>query len=277
VAFSLILMGIFAAASDGRLFSNVFGLSTAGIGGLGPLITSPYRFFHEAIPQGLTAWALVPFVVVAVWWSGRRDVSIWTLSLGAYLILLMIMLADRGVGWNQLIDLVVLTALIAGEWVGRLSDEPFLRRMVTVLLAATVLWTNVTGLAFLLGPDIKRSLDPAFGSEIAAHPLSSLATRDSTLLSEDPYVPVSLGRRPVVLDPFMLIEIGRREPAAVADLVARIEERRFDLVVLRVRVDDPSNALWFQRFAFGSDVASALRANYVFDRREAGYYVYRPG
>ena len=275
-AFSLILIGIFAAASDGRLVSNVFGLSTAGTGDLGSLITSPYRFFHEVIPQGLTPWALVPFVVVAVWWGGRRDISIWSMCLGAYLVILMIMLADRGVGWNQLIDLVVLAALIAGEWIGRLSDEPYLRRIAIGLLAATVLWASVSGLAFLLGPDIKRSLDPAFRSAIAAHPLSSAATRDSTLLSEDPYVPVSLDRRPVVLDPFMLIEIGRRQPAAVDDLVARIEERQFDIVVLRVRVDDPSKAWWFEQWAFGSDVATALRANYVYDRWAAGYHTYRP-
>lgn len=276
-AFSGVLLALFAVASGGRLFENVFGLSRAGITGIGPLIRSPYRFFHEAIPQALAGWILVPFVVAAVWWAVReRKPSIWILSLASYLALLVVMLADRGVGWNQLIDLVVLAALVVGEGVGRVSENPRLKPLAAGLLAVTILWVNVTGLAFLIGPDIQKSRDPAFRETVTARPLAGLVNAETRLLAEDPYVSVSLDRAPVVLDPFMLITIGQRDPSAVQDLVSRIQDHEFDLVVLRVRVDDPSMASWFEDEAFGSSVADALRENYVYDTWTSGYYLYRP-
>jgi hypothetical protein len=276
VVFAGGLIGVFALASRGRMFQNVFGLSGAGLAGIGPLIRSPYRFFHEGIPQALAGWVLVPFVAAAVWWAIRqRKFSIWAISLGCYVAVLMVMLADRGVGWNQLIDLVVLAILVVGELAGGVAEYPRVRPLAA-LIAVTVLWMNVTGLAFLFGPDIKESRDPAFLATVTAQPLAGHVDAGTRILAEDPFVPLSLDRRPVVLDPFMLITIGQRDPAALHDLIRRIQGHEFDLVVLRVRVDDPTMAVWFQEEAFGAAVADALRANYVYSRWESGYYLYTP-
>jgi len=275
VGFVCGLLAVFALASQGRLFENVFGLAGAGLGGAGSLLRSPYRFFHEAIPQAMAAWALVPLVVAAVWWSvRRRRLSIWCLGLASYTVVLMVMLADRGVGWNQLIDLLVLVALVVGELAGEAAEDAGVRPLAA-FVAVTVLWVNATGLAFLYGPEIKKVRDPAYLATVSARPLDGAdATR--RILAEDPYVPVSLDQRPVVVDPFMLITIGERDPAAVRDLVMRIRAHEFDLVVLRVSLEDPSMAWWFHEEAFGADVADALRENYVETGWDAGYYEYRP-
>jgi hypothetical protein len=277
LGFTGALVGVFALATHGRLFTNVFGLSTAGISGLGPLIRSPYRFFFEAIPHALAGWMLVPIMGVAVWLAVReRRVSIWLLSLGAYVVVLMVMFADRGVGWNQLIDMVVLSALVVGELAGRAPHYPRVGALAIGLLAGTVLWANLTGLALLLGPEIKNTRDPAFQQTLVSHPLAGRADTSTRILAEDPYVPVSLDQRPVVLDPFMLITVGQRDPSAVQALVRRIDEREFDLLVLRVSLQDRSMAWWFRQEAFGETVADAMRRNYVYSYWVAGYYVYVP-
>jgi hypothetical protein len=276
VGFVVGLLGIFALLSQGRLFQNVFGLSGAGLSGVGPFLRSPYRFFHEAIPQAMAGWVLVPLVVGGVWWSlHQRKLSIWVLSLGCYAAVLMVLLADRGVGWNQLIDLVVLAILVVGELAGGASQYPQLRPLAA-LIAVTVLWVNITGLAFLFGPEIKKSSDPAFLATVNPRPLAGSVDATTRILAEDPYVPISLDRRPAVLDPFMLITVGQRDPAALQDLVRRIRVHEFDLVVLRVPLDDPSMAWWFEDEAFGADVADALRANYLYSGWMSGYYVYTP-
>ena len=53
--------------------------------------------------------------------------------------------------------------------------------------------------------------------------VDGVADETTRLLSEDPYVPVSLDQDPVVLDPFMLLRIGRDHPAAVRALVDQVE------------------------------------------------------
>jgi hypothetical protein len=276
VGFAGGLLGIFAVASSGRIFQNVFGLSGAGLAGIGPLVRSPYRFFHEAIPQALGGWILVPLVVMSVWWGVRnRRLSIWALSLAFYAAVLMVMFADRGVGWNQLIDLVVLAILVVGELAGDASAHSQLRPVAT-FIAVTVLWVNVTGLALLFGPEIQKSRDPAFLATVTPHPLVGRVESTTRILAEDPYVPVSLDKRAVVLDPFMLITIGQRDPAALRDLVERIRANEFDLVVLRVSLEDRSMAWWFDQEAFGSRVADALRKSYVYAGWMSGYYLYTP-
>jgi hypothetical protein len=170
----------------------------------------------------------------------------------------------------------VLSVLVVGEWAGVIAEHPRIHPLATGLLAVTVLWMNLTGLAFLFGPDVKESRDPAFQQAVTSRPLAGRVDARTRVLAEDPYVPVSLDRRAVVLDPFMLILIGQRDPSSVQDLVRRIQHHEFDLVVLRVRVDDPSMAFWFEEEAFGSSVAGAMKANYVYEKWMSGYYLYTP-
>ena len=72
------------------------------------------------------------------------------------------------------------------------------------------------------------------------------------VLSEDPSIEVALGRRPIVLDPFMLTRLDRIHPEWVDPLIARIAQRRFGLVVLVVSLDDPQRRLLVDRLPLWS-------------------------
>jgi hypothetical protein len=74
----------------------------------------------------------------------------------------------------------------------------------------------------------------------------------------------------------MLITIGQRDPLAVHELVRRIEDHEFDLVVLDVPLEDPSEAWHFKQTVFGASVADALSAKYMRSQRLSSYYVYTP-
>ena len=51
------------------------------------------------------------------------------------------------------------------------------------------------------------------------------------MLSQDPYVPVSLGRLRWWLDPYMFCLLGE-PPAWQGDLIARVRARQFSLILL---------------------------------------------
>ena len=124
----------------------------------------------------------------------------------------------------------------------------------------------------------------------AVHPLADRVDATDAILSEDPYVPLSLGRRPVVLDPFMLLRLDQIDPGAVDVLIARIERRDFDFVVTIEPLDgsDTSDLTaavgdvptegdsWWNHYHFGLRVVGAIRRNYLFEGVVDGYYVYRP-
>jgi hypothetical protein len=139
-----------------------------------------------------------------------------------------------------------------------------------------LLWVNLTGLVVVILPDVRTTLASSPASRLySSKPLSGRASPATKLLSEDPYVPVSLGQRPVVLDPFMLQRLGRRDPAAVARLVERIRAREFDLVVLVIPLQ-PVDSEWWREMHFGTPVVEALADSYVFSGTVDGYHLYRP-
>jgi hypothetical protein len=274
-AITAVLLGTLTAVTRGRLVENVFGLSTAGVTGPVSLLSSPYRLMHLLVTDGLAAWLLLPLGLALVWAAfRRRSLDPWQLSLLAALAILLVVLTDIGTGGNQLLDIVVLTAVVVGRAAGGGLPWSLPVPGYRTALTGAVVWVLVTGLAVTLGPAVRDAAgtlgDP---SRYRTQPLAGIADDSTTILSEDPYVPVSLGQDPVVLDPFMLPRIARRDPGAVRALVDRIDARGFDLVVLEQPLDDTA---WWADYHFGSQVAAAIRRSYVFSQRAQGYDVYRP-
>jgi hypothetical protein len=272
------LTALFAAATDGRIFENVVGLSAAGVQGAGSVLRAPYFLLQLLVEQATGAWVLLPAAAVAGWLALReRRASIWLVALVCSMGVLLVVLIDVGTGWNQLIDPVVLAALVAGGLAGRSWTGPA-ADAVPAAAALVLLWVNLGALAVTIGPDLQpalASLRGAAADSYSRRPLAGRASPATRLLSEDPYVPVSLGQRPVVLDPFMLLRIGRRDPAAEQRLADRIRAREFELVVL-VEPLQPVDRPWWSDVHLGVDVAEAVADAYVPDGTAQGYYLYRP-
>ena len=273
------LLALFTVITDGRVLENVFGLSTSGITGLRSILLTPYRFVHLMVDQMTTAWAVIPLVGLAVWMSvGSRAVSIWLVSLLCALAVVLVVLTDVGTGFNQLIDIVVLIAIVIGEFVGRLQDgragiERATAGVLQTGVALALLWVTLSGLAVTFGPDVETTLqgEVSFDRE----PLAALETSPRSVLSDDPYVPVSLGQVPVVLDAFMLPRLADEHPDAIPDLVERIDAHEFDLIVL-VEPLKPVERPWWTEQHFGIDVAQAISRAYTYVGRMQGYHLYVP-
>jgi hypothetical protein len=273
------LLLLFATLTEGRIIDNVFGLSTAGITGLRSLLVAPYRFAHLMVDVAITAWAVVPLVALAAWIKVKRGRdSIYLVALVCALAVLLVVLTDVGTGWNQLIDVVVLIALVLGALAARAHDSSTSldresARTVEMIAAFALLWVIGSGLAVTLAPPVQETLrgEVSYDSE----PLSALEVSPTSVLSEDPYVPLSLEQAPVVLDPFMLPRLADKAPDAIPDLVRRIEAQEFDVVVLVVPLE-PVDRSWWAEQSLGLDVARAISRAYTYAGRMQGYYLYAP-
>jgi hypothetical protein len=122
--------------------------------------------------------------------------------------------------------------------------------------------------------DVWRHVDRGY----AAKPLAHTIAADEPILSEDPWVPLSRGERPTMLDPFALARLGQTRPEAVQELVRRIDRQEFPHVVTLQRLDDsnPHDRYAWEVRHFGPEVVAALRAGYMLETSAEGYYVYRP-
>jgi hypothetical protein len=192
---------------------------------------------------------------------------------------LLVILLDEGTGVNHFLDVAALTALGAGAAVSKNGHGDVARSALASLLALALVWGMVTFTVLDLRPQVLgawRALRSGPSARYAPTPLSSLIRPGDAVLSEDPTVPVRLGRfPPVVLDAWALLRMEHRHPEWIADLAGRIEREEFDWIVLSYGLEFRG---WYSDVHFGDTIAEAIRAHYrPADAAETnGYFVYVP-
>jgi hypothetical protein len=279
--FSLVaLLGLFELLSHGRMSTDLRELIFAGEAG-GSFSGGASTLVHLAILDRDTVWLLLPFALLAAARGvARARVTLWQVALAVDTVLLVGVFTDPGADFNHLLDLTVLTVLVVGElWVGATVAG---RRvsLLTSALAVAVVAGTASSYVRDIGPDLRPTLNMLTGRGTAAryapHPLAGIVGSRDRILSEDPYVPISLGQRPIVVDPFMIIRMGHRHPAWIASLRRRLDEREFDKVILLFRLD-PSSSHYTQ-IDFGRTISQAIARNYRLGRYvyagKPGYWVY---
>jgi hypothetical protein len=277
-AFTITAVSLFAivqAVSDGRFIHNLGLLTLAGVGGGAGPIRAPNQVLYRTYRFAPAVWLLVPFAFTGVLTGGRwRRLGPYHLALMWAALLLIVTYTDVGADFNQLLDVTALTIIVAGELAGRLRDGPSGAASLRLALVAAIIWGAGSGVVLTQIPDVRATLTHTpLGYPVK--PLADLLHPGDQVLSEDPYVPVSLHEDPVVLDPFMLLRLDRVNPTAVDDLITRIDDKRFDYLVMITSLDARNN-YWWQQYHFGSRVVDAMRRSYVLQGRIDDYFVYRP-
>ena len=264
-------------ATRGRFLHDVFGLTFAGSGSaaLGPAATVRHLAWLAVIKQN-SVWYLVPVAVAVIFVAlVHRRLTLVQLALCCSGLSLLVVLRDVGADYNHLLDATLLVAVVVGEGVARSG------RWRNLLLPACSL-VVVVGLAIsfhhvLQGPLLNVVQGRVARSTVSRRPLNDLIGERSVILSEDPTIPVLLGQRPLVEDPFLLARIGQQRPDLLRALTRRIRSHSFEAVILLRPLADTRH---FAVLDFGSRLRSLLVANYRLEQvRDGGtetYWVYRP-
>jgi hypothetical protein len=275
-----VVLGTVQVMTRGGLSQHLVAFSTAGVHSPVAWLRGPNQIFYNLLGHASAAVVLVPLALIGPLLLERwRDLSIVHLALGYAVVLLLIVYADVGTGFNQLLDVVVLTVLATGALAARAAaGDPRTAGVGVLTLAVTVVWAASLDLVRTVGFDLRRSV-PAINATPRrdATAVARLVQPGDTVLTEDPSVDVALRRQPVVMDPFMVMRLDRAHPQQVDPLISWITERRFDLVILVVSLEDRSLDFWWNDLHFGPRVAEALRRSYVYERSLGRYYLYRPG
>ena len=277
--------------TGGRFFTSVLSLTFAGSGNLGAIVLlAPQRLMEFTTEWAPICWALLPLAAAGYFLRlGNRQFTPYHLALLCCLAILLVIYADWGVGENHVLDLLVLSTILVGDLAGQIPRQ---RRGMAVAHAGMAM-VAVVGipLAFLhkplsadekfetAGRDVMDAIGMLTGREVDVdynpHPMAGMVAEDEVILSEDPYVPVSLGRKPVVLDGFML---KRMDQGPIDALVGRINNRQFGKVILLREMD--AESWWYCELFFGEAISAAIDTNYVLNsaltEQAGGYYIYEP-
>jgi hypothetical protein len=263
--------------SDGRFLANITALTFTG--------SDPFRSGFAAIGTTLgflrqfapLTWALIGLALASLLLKiTDRAIQPYDLAFVFAVVITFVVISDPGTGHNQLIDIVALTVLLVGELWKRVESRVPSAEGVRLMIATMVLWTALSTFALDMRPEVVDAAQmilsprpqPTIG-EILRRELPG-----TTLLSEDPAIPVLLGRLPVVLDPWVLLRFEERHPSWVEDLADRIAAQEFDAVLLRFNLEDAQGRAWYRDQHFGSRVVDAIEGAYCWSGVVDGFQVY---
>jgi len=281
VATVAVTLGVVQLFTNGGLSEHLLAFAFAGVRGGGTIFRGPNQLLFNLLGHATAAVVLFPLAIIsALPTGGWRQLSVFHIALMYAVLVLMVVYADFGTGFNQLLDVVVLVVLVVGEWVGRVTTKVDFAAppVLAMMIAVTVVWADGLDLVRTVGFDVRGAVASARDGarDPAALAVSRLVGPADEVLAEDPSIYVPLHRQPMVMDPFMLLRLDRQHPEWVDPLIQRINERRFALVVLVVPLDDRALDYWWNDFQFGPRVAAALRESYRPDGTLGRYFLYRP-
>ncbi len=267
----------------GRMHANFTALSAAGVS-TKDILFAPVVLCWKLGRSGLGVVFLVPaFVVELAAAAIKRRNTLFHFAAYACLGMTLVIYTDRGSDSNHLLDLVVLSAIMTGSLWGAMPtasenrDSPV--QLVVVLAMIWVLFTGwVNALVFPVVGAVSTLQQHKVHSQLAAQPLASVIGPDDSVLAEDPWVELSRGRAPVVLDPYAVARMSVSNPALTRPLAQRVAAQEFAFLVLLQRMDSsvPTDRYQWEDRAFGHEVVTAMRSNYQYLTDREGYVVYVP-
>ena len=269
----------FDLLSRGRMYDNLVELSGSGFTGVQRvLFHSPLRLGKLFLDHAPAFSVLVGVALVAIVLGLRqRRLTLYQLALLASGAILIVILADYGTDWNHLLDMQVAAVLVVGELyatAGAMSRGPVVRTAVSAILVVALLGGYIKTVAGDTHDAVRvlsgKSRDPS----TEKFPLEGLVTREDTLLSEDPSIPVLLDQTPVVLDTFMLLRLDRDDPDRTEELLRRIDGKAFSKVVLIRELDVTDD--WWRTNHFGPRMIQSIARNYRLRAHVDRYWVYEP-
>jgi hypothetical protein len=287
VLFAVIWLGLFALsmvalhlATHGLMLAN-FAVGSAGGLSIVGVAMAPLNLLYRLGRGDVTAVFLVPLAVVGcvVAWRSRQ-MTVYHRALLLSLPILVVIFADKGSDYNHLLDLVVLAVPVAGCLWGTLPQGAENFSGARAGLAVVGVWVLFAGWAGVMERPLREIVfhRADLALRYPARPLVGVLPEDGSIFSEDPWVEVSRGRRPVVQDMFALAVMTQKYPDVTAPLIRQLEQGAFQRVVLLRQLDRPNGDDWYEWYGrnLGPVVVRAIANHYELVEQKDGYFVYAP-
>jgi hypothetical protein len=215
-------------ASDGRALASFAGAAAGGMHTVYAL-GAPLWFLRSAAQDPISLLVLAAASVYAIAQLSPKAsgfAAAYFVLAAAFTVLIF---TSPGTDTNHFLDVLGASALLFGD---QLTRAPRRARLAVGVLAAVA---GLTAASWIPGMMSVRSVIEKDGRP-SRREVTDIARRlgaaDHDLLSENPILPVMLGQRPEVLDPFNLRLLARQRPEVAREFRRRMDAHMFGAVVL---------------------------------------------
>lgn len=251
VAALMIALGVIAAwvASDGRI-AEAFAVAGTGGMDLAYAWRFPAWFLGAAVQDPFFFVLFLAAALAAVRRARRRTMDVPLMYFAVTTVLTMLVFVSPGTDGNHLIDLLLASVwLIAAELsAGEVPARVIRAAALALFVGIAATWLpGVPSVTHFLGERGRPTF--AHVEEIRRRLPSGAGER---LLSENPLLPLLLGQRPEVLDPFSVRLIAERSPVVRDEFIGRVQRSEYGAIVLTDWSGAPLAERWAAIEAHGS-------------------------
>jgi len=264
IAFFVIII---QAASSGR-FLNIFSLLAAGGTTIIKFVKLPFNFISCIASTDPGSLVILITALTIMVYKGRDIIrSKYALYMAATLTITLFIFGSEGIVGNHLIDIHIASVLVIAAFISeyRIETGLVIKCSFIVLIIASTL--N----AHSLKQDLKK------------HPLlasmrhtAGLVDHNKSMISENPWLPIIMGRHVYMLDPWMLRLIDIKKPVLIESFYKRLDSGGFDCIVFDQDPDAPWIPDWFDYSHFGRNFMNHLFKHYSFRESHGLYHIYIP-
>src|SRR3989442_4071286 len=210
-------------ASDGRALASFRAVATGGMH-LGYALAAPVWLLLSAVQDPVF---LLVVSVAALYSVDAIRRGAWTVPAAYFWLatgVTLVIFSSPGTDTNHLLDLLAASVLVFGERLTRAPRTAKLAVALPVVFAGLIALTWIPGMISIKSLIEKGGKPERSSVAVIARRLGPAA---HDLLSENPILPVELGERPRVLDPFNLRLLASQRPEIAADFRERIARGQF--------------------------------------------------
>lgn len=263
IACIMVVLAALMLASGGRMFGVLLDSSSGGAG-LDTLLAAPMSAARilRRVPE--SAGFIAAALLISAWAMSRRRLSLEHVALFVCLAATVAIYASPATVENHLIDLTAIAIVVIAAW------TPARPQWAALPFALILLGGGLAGASAIW----RSRTEPAGDRRAERHEvLAALADVKGPILFDQPMMDAQQGTAPYVVDQYVYTVRLKRDPSAVALLVAPIDEKKFGAIVFDVLAVDALIAEVYPGES-GRQFKAALDRAYRLDRIVAGKPIY---
>ncbi len=265
--FIAVFVIIIQAASSGR-FLNIFSLLAAGGTTISKFVKLPFNFISCTASTDPGSLVILITALTIMVYKGKDIIrSKYALYMAATLAMTLFIFGSEGIVGNHLIDIHIASVLVIAAFISeyRIEADMAIKCCFIVLIIASTL--N----AHSLKQDLKKQ--PLLAS---MRQTAELVNDNKNMISENPWLPIIMGRHVYMLDPWMFRLIDIKKPVLVESFYKRLDSGGFDCIVFDQDPNAPWIPDWFDYSHFGRNFMNYVFKTYRQRENYGPYYIYIP-
>jgi len=254
-------------SSSKRLYT-IFKTCSSGGAGIANIINAPIAFVKNISETDPVCLLLIFWAILVI--SKHREKLFYNILFIFFLVSFAVTIfiyGSPGIDNNHLVDLAVSSILLVGSASFSLTGKDI--RSPIIICVLLLIFSVVHNI-----PSLKKVRSNNFKHRYPKEIVEIVKGSKASILVEDPLLTIIAGKKPYLLDPFMMRLMIAKDQSIKSAVFNFIDEKKIPKIIFK---NDPKiNSRWYSAWHFGDAFIQKVLDNYEEEKRIKNFFIYLP-